>query len=149
MQRHPSHANLDALVGEWRFAATSDGEEHARGRATGEWIEGGAFLLLRAESDHLSETWTGVAPFPTTSIVAFDDHTATFTYSYADARGVCRVYPMTLGDGVWTLSGRPGAEFFQRFEAEIGADAIRGHWERSADGEAWQRDFDLSYTRIA
>jgi hypothetical protein len=56
---------------------------------------------------------------------------------------------MTLSADSWTLDGRAGPEFFQRFEAEVTADTIRGHWDRSSDGESWARDFGLAYTRAS
>jgi hypothetical protein len=151
MTRHPAHARLDALVGDWQMRAEVDGDVTMRGTSTVAWIEDGAFLLQRSDSDDMSPEWTEHSPFPTTAIIALDDDSATFTYSYADGRGVCRVYEMSLDDERWTLRGRPGPEFFQRFAATFQADgaAIRGHWDRSCDGESWERDFDVIYTRVS
>jgi hypothetical protein len=153
MRRHPAHGRLSALIGEWRFAASLDGHVTVRGDATGEWLEDGAFVVVRADCDpptaDTPRGWIDNSPFPTTAILALDDHSETFTYSYADARGVCRVYDMRLTEDTWTLDGQAGPEFFQRFRATIAADTIDGHWDASRDGESWERDFDVTYTRVA
>ncbi len=151
MPRHPAHARLDALVGDWEMRAEVDGDVTMRGTSTIAWIEDGAFLVHRSDSHDMSPDWTAHSPFPATAIVALDDQSATFTYSYADARGVCRVYTMALDDGRWTLSGRAGTAFFQRFEGTFDEDGatIRGHWDRSDDGDAWERDFDVTYAKVS
>jgi hypothetical protein len=53
---------------------------------------------------------------------------------------------MTLEDGVWRI-GRSAPGFNQRFEGRISVDGrtLEAHWEKSADGETWERDFDLTY----
>jgi hypothetical protein len=45
MQAGDAIRRLDALVGQWEFAASVGGHVMARGRASFEWIEGGAFVL--------------------------------------------------------------------------------------------------------
>jgi hypothetical protein len=46
---------------------------------------------------------------------------------------------------------RDAPGFCQRFRGVLGEDGrtIRGAWEKSADGSAWEHDFDLVYTRSA
>jgi hypothetical protein len=70
---------------------------------------------------------------------------------YADARGVCRAYEMSLEDGVWKIWGQSGPVFFQRFSAEFSPDGntISGRWEVSRDRSTWETDFDVEYSKIA
>jgi hypothetical protein len=58
------------------------------------------------------------------------------------------VYEMSLRDGVWKL-WRDSPGFSQRFTGTFGDDGntITGFWEKSGDGEAWEHDFDLAYTK--
>ncbi len=59
-----------------------------------------------------------------------------------------RVYERSLRDGVWKL-WRDSPGFSQRFTGTFGDDGntITGFWEKSGDGEAWEHDFDLAYTK--
>lgn len=68
---------------------------------------------------------------------------------YADARGIHRVYRMSLDGGVRKIWGQPGPEFHQRFTGTFSADGntITAFWEKSRDGIRWERDFDLTYLR--
>ena len=73
----------------------------------------------------------------------------------SDSRGVARLYAMTFDGRRWTLH-RGAADFtpldfHQRWEASVSDDGatIAGQWESSPDGEAWTRDFALTYHRLA
>ena len=68
---------------------------------------------------------------------------------YTDARGVYRVYPMSLGDGVWKM-WREAPGFFQRFTGTVSRDGntITSCWEKSRDGSRWEHDFDVTYTKV-
>jgi hypothetical protein len=153
-QRNPVLGRLDALVGEWEMQASIGGQElGGRARTAFEWIEDGAFLVQHAEAElppeappELVENW----PFPVTTIVGLDDSSERFCYAYADGRGVCRVYEMTLADGVWEIWGQSGPEFFQRFTGTFSDDGntITARWEKSPNGSSWDLDFELTYTRV-
>jgi hypothetical protein len=82
-------------------------------------------------------------------ITGADDHTETFSMLYADARGVCRVYQMSLDGAAWKIWGQAGPGFFQRFEGSFSDDATRitARWEGSKDGENWTPDFDVTYIK--
>ena len=43
------------------------------------------------------------SPFPLVTIIAADDASDSFSYAYADARGIHRVYKMSLDDGGWKM----------------------------------------------
>ena len=81
--------------------------------------------------------------------IGTDDPSGGFSYLYADGRSVRRVYRMTLADGVWTIRGQAGPRFYQRFQGTFSGDGrtIAAYWERSADGQSWQRDFYIRYTK--
>ena len=77
-----------------------------------------------------------------------DQTSGEYCVLYADARGVSRIYHMSLEDHVWRIwRNAPG--FNQRFEGQLSADArsIQAYWEKSEDGETWSRDFDIAYKR--
>jgi hypothetical protein len=105
-----------------------------------EWIEGGHFLVQHQ----------GGADGPPQArwLIGRDETSGEYCALYADARGVSRVYRMSLEDGVWRL-WRDAPGFNQRFEGRLSGDGrtIDAHWDRSADGEAWERDFDLKYVK--
>jgi hypothetical protein len=47
------------------------------------------------------------------------------------------------------IRGQAGPRFFQRFQGTFSDDGrtIAAYWERSEDGQSWQRDFDIRYTK--
>jgi hypothetical protein len=117
-----------------------------------EWVEDGTFLRQVTDRDPIPEdvpdAWRGLAPFPTVCLIGLNESPEEFTVLYADARGVHRVYQMTFDGREWTMSRRaPGMN--QRFFGTLSGtgDRIDGRWEASADGEAWNLDFELTYTR--
>jgi hypothetical protein len=77
-----------------------------------------------------------------------DESSGAFSVLYADARGIFRIYEMTLIDGIWKI-WRDTPEFRQRFLGKLSADqrTIEARWEKSVDGSPWEHDFDVSYTR--
>ena len=112
-------------------------------RVSFEWLPGGTFLRQR---------WTVDNPDAPdgTAIIGCDAANGTYTQLYADERGVCRVYEMRLDGDVWTLR-RAGGPFAQRFTGTFSADGatIAGRWELAREGEGWETDFALVYTRVA
>jgi hypothetical protein len=66
-----------------------------------------------------------------------------------DERGVSRKYDVTLHGTSWKW-WRNAAGFFQRYEGTIvdGGNTIIGKGELSKDGLAWEKDLDLTYTRV-
>lgn len=78
---------------------------------------------------------------------------------YFDARGVERLYMMTVEGPTWRIWRAPGEDwngphgpgFNQRFIGHISADgrAIEGRWERGMGdaGEDWEIDFPIDYVR--
>ena len=135
---------LEPLVGEWTVAAFSAAGEPWPGEAHAsfQWHDSKAHLIWRSSID-----WPA-AP-DSISIIGCDAANGTYCQLYADDRGVCRIYSMSIGDGEWKL-WRDGSPFAQRFTArfEDGGRTISGRWETSEDGITFTTDFHLTYTRI-
>jgi hypothetical protein len=143
---------LEPLVGEWRLKASIGGQPIGSGRVSFRWIEDGAFLLQRADREPpppgAPSEWVEGSPEPVVTVIGLDESTGQFTMLYADARGVSRVYRMSLSGGEWSIwRNAPG--FSQRFAGLFAEDlsTIVGRWEWSEDGVSWQTDFDLTYIR--
>jgi len=145
--RHPALARLDVLVGRW----TVQPKVEDAGTASIEfaWQDDGLFLHQRSDTDPMpASAWRENAPSSTTAVIGLDDTDEEFTMLYADARGVHRVYRMTLADNVWKMwRNTPG--FNQRFTATLNADGdtFDARWEMSQDGQTWNLDFELAYLR--
>jgi hypothetical protein len=138
---HALH-ELEVLVGEWTMQATWPSGETWPGRATYEWLDSKAHLLVRGSLDHPQ------AP-DNVSVIGCDAANGTYYMLYSDARNVCRVMHMTIGKGELRL-WREGAPFAQRFIGTFSADGktITGYWEISEDGTNYAKDFDLTYRKV-
>src|SRR6185437_590859 len=104
---HPALERLNVLVGEWMLQASVGGQRVSRARSGFEWLEGGAFLVQPAEAGpvefELPPEWVANSPFPIATIIGLDDATKRFSMLYGDARGVFRVYQMSLVNGFWKV----------------------------------------------
>jgi hypothetical protein len=131
------------LVGAWDTVGTHPLVPGTtfHGRTTFEWLEGGAFLIMRSQIDEPGIP-SGIAIFGT------DDTTGECSMLYFDERGVSRRYEARLRDGAWEW-WRNTPEFAQRFTGTIAADGrtIVGRGEMSRDGGGWEPDLQLTYTR--
>lgn len=147
---HPALARLAPLVGRWSVQPLVDGLGASWTEFS--WQDDGLFLRQRSDTDPLPPTapqaWRDNLPFPVTSVIGLDDSAEQFTMLYADARGVHRVYRMTLAEGEWRM-WRHAPGFNQRFHGTFGpgGDTIDARWEFSEDGSTWRVDFGLAYTR--
>jgi hypothetical protein len=140
---------LEPLVGNWKMMPTFEGMPPGDIGApvSFEWLSGGRFLIERWEVP-VPEAPDGIA------IVGVDpDSEGNYLQHYFDSRGVARVYKMSLEDGVWRLwRDEPDfspLDFSQRFIGTFSEDGktITGAWEISHDGQTWEHDFDLTYTK--
>jgi len=141
---NPALQPLRALVGTWATVGT-----HAlvpgktfHGHASFTWIEGGAFLVMRSRIDE-PEIPSGIAVFGT------DDATGECSMLYFDERGVSRRYEVSFRDNEWRWwRNAPG--FSQRAVGTVAADGrtIVSCGELSRDGEHWEPDLALTYTRV-
>jgi hypothetical protein len=113
-----------------------------------EWALDGQFLLQRSEIDDPS--------FPDSLMVIAPEGAGGDGYlqHYFDARGITRIYEMHFGDGEWTLlrehADYTALDIRQRFRGVFADDdnTIRGEWQSAGEGQSWERDFDVTYTRV-
>lgn len=142
-KQNPALQPFDVLVGTW----TTDGHHPAfpgttlHGRTSFEWVENGAFLLMRSHIDH-KDFPDGIAIFGS------DDATGEFTMNYFDERGISRKYTCTMENDTWKW-WRNDATFSQRFTVEISGDGstMMSTGEMSREGKHWEKDLELTYTR--
>ena len=143
---NPTLAPLERMIGTWTTVGTHPMVKDTvfHGRTTFEWLEDGAFLIIRSEIDE-PEIPTGLA------IIGSDDALGTFSMQYFDERGVSRKYEVSVeGDVVrWW---RDSPDFSQRMTCTIAADGrtMSAKGEMSRDGrKSWEGDLELTYTRMA
>jgi hypothetical protein len=140
---NPALARLGRAVGTWTTIGTHPylPGRTLHGWAPFEWIEGGAFLVMRTKMED-PEVPAGVAIFGT------DDEQGGAFRLYFDERVVSRKYDVAVyEDGFSWSRNAPG--FSQRFRITIGRDGrtMEGRGEMSRDGSSWEKDLDLSYAR--
>ena len=142
---------LEPFIGEWSMEmlmADQEAMPDVGARVSFEWMPGERWLVERWHVP-VPEAPDGVA------IIGFDEGRRTFLQHYFDQRGIARVYEMTFEEGVWTLERTKADfspfEFGQRFTGTFSEDGRRidGTWEIALDLETWEKDFDLSYVRVA
>jgi hypothetical protein len=145
---NPSLTPLEVLSGRWEAEIRWSPKAHklvggpatVRGTTRFEWIEDGHFLV--------QHQGVGDGPPAARWLVGRDETSGEYCVLYADARGVSRIYQMSFEDRVWRI-WRHAPTFNQRFEGHLSADGrtIDAHWDKSADGETWERDFDMKYVK--
>jgi hypothetical protein len=148
MTPHPALSVLQPLVGAWTMKITWSektrelvgGPPSVEGLVTFEWSPSGSTLVQT-----VNDGGTAVA---TWGFVPNKEISGAFRALYADSRGVSRIYEMSFTDGLWKI-WRAAPGFHQRFASRISPDGrtIEGRWEKSEDGEHWENDFDLTYTK--
>ena len=141
---NPALKPFSILIGNWSTTGTHllIPNTVLHGRTSFEWLEGGAFLMMRSEIDEPGIP-NGIAIFGS------DDSTHEYYMLYFDERGVSRKYEVTLQDNIWKWwRNTPG--FSQRYTGTIVDDGntIIGKGELSKDGSSWEKDLDLTYKRV-
>jgi hypothetical protein len=141
---NPSLAGLSVLVGEWNTSSTHPLYPGAviQGHVSFEWLEKGAFLVMRSEVKQ---------PGPPSGMAIFgrDESTEEYSMLYFDERGVSRIYGVSLNNGIWKM-WRSAPGFSQRFTGIFSADgsSIAGTWELARGASDWQRDLESTYSRL-
>jgi hypothetical protein len=145
--QNPALKELDILGGEWKMELSNasflpDPSATMTGKLMVEWREHGAFLALFMGSN------PGKAP-DATWLIGRDETLPDYVVLYYDNRQVSRVYGMSLSDGIWKM-WRSSPGFSQRFEGKLSRDGntITAYWEKSSDGEIWEHDFDVRYSKV-
>ena len=141
---NPALQPFSILIGQWNTTGTHGllPGMTLHGRASIEWAEGGAFLIIRSEVND-PRFPKGIA------ILGSDDAEGAYYMLTYDNRGVSRKHDVTLRDNVWKWwRNAPG--FAQRYEGTIvdGGNTIIGKGELCKDGSTWEKDLDLTYTRV-
>ncbi len=141
---NPALKAFSAFVGDWKLVGT-----HAQipdtilhGHASFSWLEGGAFLIMHSEIDEEGIP-SGIAIFGS------DNATGEYFMLYADERTVSRKMNVLFEDNVLTW-WRNGPDFSQRYTYTFtdNGNTIISKGELSKDGTTWEKDLDLTYTRI-
>lgn len=146
-QPNPALKSLAVLVGEWEMELSNASflprpTDTIKGPVFFEWVQDGAFLLMRMGDK---------PPSPPSALwlISRDESAPGYTVFYYDSRSVSRVYEMSFSDDVWKMwRNAPG--FWQRYEGTVNKDGktISARWEKSGDGATWEHDFDVTYTKI-
>jgi hypothetical protein len=135
---------LSVLIGEWETVGAHPliPDTILHGRTSLEWLEGGAFVIMRSEIDEPGVP-TGIAIFGS------DDAIKAYFMLYFDERGVSRRYSATLDNNLFKW-WRDAPGFSQRFTGTIvdGGNTIISKGEFSKDGSSWEKDLELTYTRV-
>jgi hypothetical protein len=143
---------LEPFIGRWSIDARFPNRPEIEvmdvdATVTWEWALDRQYLLQRSDAPD---------PIPSSmSLVGVDRNHDTFTQHYFDSRGVTRLYTMTFDGREWTLTREQPdftpLDFSQRFVGTLSDDGsmIRGAWEICHDGETWELDLELDYTRTA
>lgn len=140
---NPALKPFSVLIGNWNTTGTHGQmpDTVLHGHISFEWLENGAFLLMRSKIDD--------ARFPSTvAIIGSDDAQGEYYMLTFDERGVSRKHEVTLRDNIWKW-WRNAAGFQQRYEViiEDGGNTLVGRGELSRDGVSWEKDLDLTHTR--
>ena len=140
----PALEPLNALVGDWLTEGSHVmiPDTVLRGKKTYAWFEGQCFLIEHSYTDH--------PDVPNSiSMIGADNSEASLVQHYFDSRGVSRIYKMSLSEGVWKL-WRDAPGFSQRFTGTFSNDGktVQGLFEKSGDGVQWERDMELTYTKV-
>jgi hypothetical protein len=140
---NPALKPLSFLIGEWRTEGSHPMLPGVvlHGRASFAWADGGAFLVWRSEIDE-PQIPSGIA------VLGTDDDTKECSMLYFDERGVSRRYLVALRSEQWRW-WRDAPDFSQRFTATLADGGNRMIAEGELNrGRGWERDLELTYTRI-
>ena len=141
---NPTLAPFNILIGTWKTTGTHllIPDKILHGRSSFEWLENGAFLIWRSEIDD-PRIPSGIA------IIGSDDSTEEYFMLYFDERAVSRKFEVSFRDNIWKWwRNAPG--FSQRYQGAIVEDGntIISKGELSKDGSSWEKDLDLTFTRV-
>jgi hypothetical protein len=143
-RQNPALEPFGVLVGEWETIGSHPYLPGTvlHGRVSIDWLEGGAFLILRSEIDEPNVP-DGI------EIFGSDDTEKKFYMLHFDERGVSRKYDVNL-EGNQLKWWRDDPTFSQHFVLDIedGGNRMVSKGQMSRDGAAWEDDLALTYRRI-
>lgn len=140
---NPALQPLAFLLGEWSTVGTHPAmpNEDLPGTTSFTWAEGGAFLVMRSQTDH--------ADFPDgIAIFGSDNVLGTITMCWFDERGISRLCPVNIGQG-WVGWHQDDPKFMQRVTITADPDDRRmiSRGEMAKDGGAWGDDLSQVFVR--
>jgi len=141
---NPALKPFEILIGEWKTIGTHPYFPGAtfHGHTSFKWMEGGAFVIMHSEIDEEGIP-SGIAVFGS------DNATGEYFMLYFDEREVSRKIDVSFRDNElkWW---RNTAEFSQRYTWTISDDgnSITSKGELSRDNTTWEKDLELTLTRI-
>jgi len=140
---NPKLSDLKSLVGNWITKGTHPMVPGTtfHGRTTFEWIEGGAFLLMRSEINE-KEIPHGLAIFGS------DDEAGKYYMLYFDERKVSRKYDVSVEYNLikWWRN-EPGFSQKNTLKVSMDGNTMIGTGEMRKDDKSWEGDLSLNYTR--
>src|SRR5262245_28879072 len=118
-QPNPALQSLSFLLGEWSTTGTHPAFPHTAlpGTTSFQWAEGGAFLIMRSQTDH-KDFPDGIAIFGSDNVLS------TITMCWFDQRGISRLCPVTVGTG-WVSWCHDDLAFMQRLTIAADVDGQR------------------------
>lgn len=140
---NPQLEAFNKLIGKWETVGSHPYLPGItlHGHASFNWIDEGAFLMMRSENDE------GKIP-SAIAIFGSDDSTGELFMMYFDERKVSRKYEVSFKGGVlkWW---RNDPTFSQRFTCELSGDGniMTGKGKMRKDGTTWEEDLQLEYRR--
>jgi len=147
---NPALEPFSVLIGSWNTAGTHGLVQDTvlHGHTSFEWLENGAFLLMRSEIED-PRFPSAIAIFGSDDSEDSGDAEAKYYMLTFDERGVSRKYDVTLHNNIWKW-WRSAPGFSQRYEGIIGdgGNTIITKGELSKDGSSWEKDLDLTYKRV-
>jgi hypothetical protein len=133
---------FETLVGGWQTTGSHPYFPNTKlnGRVSFEWIEDGAFVMMRSEIDH-PKFPDGIAIFGS------DDELQKYYMIYFDVRGVSRIYEASITESQlkWW---RDDSQLSQRFTMAINEDKLVTSGEMSRNGGRWEKDLSLTYKKL-
>ncbi len=141
---NPALKAFETLVGEWKTAGTHPQvpDTILHGHTSFKWTEGGAFLIMHSEIYY--------DRFPDTiSIFGSDNSLGKYFMLSFDEREISRKHDVVFQDNIlkWW---RNAPEFSQRYTFTFtdNGNTIISKGQLSKDGSTWEKDLDLTYTRV-
>jgi hypothetical protein len=142
---NPALQQMEKYIGEWTTVGMHPGvpDKTLMGISTIRRIEGGAFMIWHSAILNDDRFPAGI------SIFGSDNDTGEYFILYFDEREISRRYTLTVTDNELHWS-RINPAFSQRNTWTISPDGntIVGKGEMSKDGKQWEKDLDLTFTRV-
>jgi len=143
LRPNPALQPLAFLVGEWATTGVHPAVPGVPlpGLTRFAWAEGGAFLVMRSQTDH-PDFPDGIALF------ASDDALGTIVMAWFDQRGISRLCPVSVGENEISWH-HDDPKFMQRVTVTVepGGRRMSSKGEMATDGGPWGPDLSQAFVR--